>query len=107
MRLGADSPGRISWAGDVSGYRRVCESILEMPGIAEERIVYNRISRACTMAPDAVADFSKPLTWWRHADDKQPRVVGTTAGAGELSFMTNSSRSTAEKRQERFTGAAR
>jgi tetratricopeptide (TPR) repeat protein len=62
-------------ASDATGYRQVCESVIDMPNIVEHPLVFSCASRVCTMAPDAVADFSKPLQWANYAVERQPRVA--------------------------------
>jgi tetratricopeptide (TPR) repeat protein len=60
-------------AGDELAYRELCSSILETPGMIEDSVVRSCASRACTMSPDAVTDFTKPLQWALYAVQQQPR----------------------------------
>ena len=69
-------------ADDQAGYEDVWKSVMEKPGVVELPIVLNSASRACTMAPDAAADFSRPLDWARYAVEKQPRIAWFQFGLG-------------------------
>jgi hypothetical protein len=55
---------------------------MEKPGVLELPIVLSCASRVCTMTPDAVADFSRPLEWASHAVEKQPRIAWHLFGLG-------------------------
>jgi serine/threonine protein kinase/tetratricopeptide (TPR) repeat protein len=69
-------------ADDRAGYEEVCKSVIETPGILELAIVLSGASRACTMAPDAMADFSQPLDWANYAVEKQRRIAWFQFGLG-------------------------
>jgi tetratricopeptide (TPR) repeat protein len=70
-------------AGDKKDYQELCQSLLEtqLPQNAQP-ILFSCASRAATMCPDALADFSKPLQWASYSVAKQPRVAWHLYGLG-------------------------
>jgi tetratricopeptide (TPR) repeat protein len=69
-------------ADDRAGYKDVCKSVVEKPSVLELPIVFSCASRACTMAPDATADFARPLEWASYAVEKNPRIAWHLFGLG-------------------------
>jgi tetratricopeptide (TPR) repeat protein len=61
-------------AEDQAGYRELCRSVMNAQ-IPDNGLVLSCVSRTCTMTPDAVADFAKPLQWARYAVEQRPRVA--------------------------------
>jgi tetratricopeptide (TPR) repeat protein len=62
-------------AGDQAGYRDLCATIVKEHARADSAIEASCLSRACTLTPDALADWSMPLDLARQAVDEQPRAA--------------------------------
>lgn len=62
-------------AGDEAGYRKLCRTIIEEPIESDDVFQANCLSRAYTLTPDAVTDWSIPLKAARQAVTKQPRIA--------------------------------
>jgi tetratricopeptide (TPR) repeat protein len=62
-------------AGDQAAYRDLCEAVIkELPELGDP-VSSSCFSRACTLAPDTVTDWSIPLNLARQAVRGQPRVA--------------------------------
>jgi len=59
-------------AGDETGYRELCQAMLETSAPLDDAFVCGLLSRTCTMTADAVRDFSIPLRTAQYAVEKQP-----------------------------------
>jgi tetratricopeptide (TPR) repeat protein len=61
-------------AGDETGYQELCRSLVEAQ-LPKDELIFSGVSRTCTMSPNAVSDFARPLQWARYAVEKRPRIA--------------------------------
>jgi tetratricopeptide (TPR) repeat protein len=62
-------------AGDAAAHRKLCKEVIQdLPPLGDP-MSSSCFSRACTLAPDAVSDWSIPLNLARQAVRGQPRVA--------------------------------
>ncbi len=69
------------WAGDVTGYRRVCRAMLERFHGTQAPEIADRTAKTCLLTPDAVPDFNRVQ---KLAD----RVVTGTEKQGDYRWFT-------------------
>ncbi len=50
-------------SGDELGYRDLCKSLMKTQVLADEHFVASHLSRASTLLPDTMTDWSIPLKW--------------------------------------------
>ena len=59
---------------DLPRFRDLCNTIIEEHGHYQDAFSASCFSRACTLSPDGLTDWSIPLNLAQHSVDEQPRV---------------------------------
>ena len=62
-------------SGDELGYRDLCKSLMKTQVLAGEHFVANHLSRASTLLPDTMTDWSIPLKLAGQSVAEQPRIA--------------------------------
>jgi len=62
-------------SGDELGYRDLCKSLMKTQVLADEHFVASHLSRASTLLPDTMTDWSIPLKWAGQSVAEQPRFA--------------------------------
>jgi tetratricopeptide (TPR) repeat protein len=72
--------------GDDKGYRRACADLLAKHGKTTDQNEANTVAWACSLVPDAVADFTVPLDLARLAVNKAPKEHAILNTLGTLLY---------------------